>query len=473
MPGRRVGARGPRRDELPLAGVQPDDVQLRRVGRCDQRDQRRAGPGQHVRRAVHGRNPQAGGISRRRRRGGAPGGLVGGRHGHRRRGVTAADGLGRPARRRQVPQAVDAADHDPVVVAPARAERGRSARQRHGRAAAEGGLLQRPPGLQALARPRRPRRSRGGKEADPLAVGRQKRLHGALGARQRLRVELVHAADHQLSRAPGAPRVDEKRAVGREGERVRPRRHRGQREGEAPHRGGVGGRREGPEGRRGGGRTEGQTGQGARDARPAPARRRGGFASGRPRRGLQRLFQVADRLARVPHPASRIPFEAAVQHAPEGAGSRRRQLRQIDVAVEHAGQHVRRRLALEQALADQHLVEQDAERPQVGADVDGRARRLLGRHVGRGAHDHAQAGGRGGQGGRLRPVRPGRRLGLGVEGLGQAEVEHLDGPVVAHLDVGRLEVAVHDARLVRGLQGRGDLPRDPHGVVESDGAARD
>ena len=54
----------------------------------------------------------------------------------------------------------------------------------------------------------------------------------------------------------------------------------------------------------------------------------------------------------------------------------------------------------------------------------------------------------------------------GLERLGQAEVEHLDGPIRAQLDVGRLQIAMDDALLVRGLQGVGDLSRDIDRLVD-------
>lgn len=58
-----------------------------------------------------------------------------------------------------------------------------------------------------------------------------------------------------------------------------------------------------------------------------------------------------------------------------------------------------------------------------------------------------------------------------VERLGEPEVEHLDGAVIADLDVGGLQVAVDDALLVRRLERVGDLPADRDGLVDGHGAA--
>ena len=57
--------------------------------------------------------------------------------------------------------------------------------------------------------------------------------------------------------------------------------------------------------------------------------------------------------------------------------------------------------------------------------------------------------------------RRGRRL----DRLRQAEVEHLDGAVGTHLDVGRLEVSMHDADVVRRFERVGGLPRDLKGFI--------
>ena len=56
-------------------------------------------------------------------------------------------------------------------------------------------------------------------------------------------------------------------------------------------------------------------------------------------------------------------------------------------------------------------------------------------------------------------ARPRERRGA-VERLREAEVEHLHGAVGPDLDVRGLEIAMHDAALVRGLERVGDLPRD-------------
>ena len=89
------------------------------------------------------------------------------------------------------------------------------------------------------------------------------------------------------------------------------------------------------------------------------------------------------------------------------------------------------------------------------------APRLLGRHVGGRPHDdpHSGIGG-----------RPGRRIariagGRGFQRLAQPEVQHLDGPVALHLDVGGLQVAMDDAGLVRRFQSVRELRGDGEHLV--------
>ena len=58
----------------------------------------------------------------------------------------------------------------------------------------------------------------------------------------------------------------------------------------------------------------------------------------------------------------------------------------------HVHEHVRVRLAVEQPLAREHLVQHDAERPDVRTLVDGSALGLLGTHVRRRPHHEAGLG---------------------------------------------------------------------------------
>ena len=55
---------------------------------------------------------------------------------------------------------------------------------------------------------------------------------------------------------------------------------------------------------------------------------------------------------------------------------------------------------------------------------------------------------------------------FGPDGLGQAEVEHLDRAIRPDLDVGWLQITVHDAAVVRDFEGVRHLRRDPRGLVE-------
>ena len=63
--------------------------------------------------------------------------------------------------------------------------------------------------------------------------------------------------------------------------------------------------------------------------------------------------------------------------------------------------------------------------------------------------------------------------GSDTDSLRQAEVENLDLTIGCHLHVGRLQVAMHDAPLVRRFETVGDLRRHGDRVVDRDRAARE
>ena len=120
-----------------------------------------------------------------------------------------------------------------------------------------------------------------------------------------------------------------------------------------------------------------------------------------------------------------------------------------------------RRRRIERQAAGQELVEQHAERVDVGARVDLFGADLLGRHV-RG-RAHAQAGRR----------QIGAAEGV-VDQLGDAEVEQLEAEPAsarhAH-HVRRLEISVHDADAVRGGERRSEVLHDREHVGDRNRAA--
>jgi hypothetical protein len=149
-----------------------------------------------------------------------------------------------------------------------------------------------------------------------------------------------------------------------------------------------------------------------------------------------------------------------------------RVLLQATPEVDDGRERVREILARKRAHARQHLEQHRAKRPDVRAFIHHSAARLLGRHVCGGAEDHARLRHRGRrQRRRVHRVctRPGRR----IHRFREPEVEHLHRAVVANLDVRGLEIAMDDALLVRGLEGRGGLLRDRHRVGQRHRAARD
>ena len=180
-------------------------------------------------------------------------------------------------------------------------------------------------------------------------------------------------------------------------------------------------------------------------------------------------FKIDPRLADIAEPLLRIALEAAFDQLAIARGQVLRQQVPVDVLPKHGGESVARRLALEESRAAQHLKHHHAEGPDVGPLVDGLASRLFRAHVRRGPEDDPGFGRLAGHGGGVGELRGAAgRACLGVEGLGQAEVEYLDLTFGRHFDVGGLEVAMHDALLVRGLQPFRDLFRENAGFIDGD-----
>ena len=166
-----------------------------------------------------------------------------------------------------------------------------------------------------------------------------------------------------------------------------------------------------------------------------------------------------------------VLLQAAGQQSskPRGHG---RQRAPVGLLADDRDDDVGRVLTGKRPTARQHLEQDDAEGPDVGAAIHRLPARLLGAHVGSGAeNDPGPRHRRRREGRRLRHVR--RRTRGGLQGLGQAKVEHLHGAVRADFDVGGLQVTVDDPLLVRRLQRLRDLLRDRQRVVEGDLSARD
>ena len=106
--------------------------------------------------------------------------------------------------------------------------------------------------------------------------------------------------------------------------------------------------------------------------------------------------------------------------------------------------------AAEGASSGEHLVQDGAERENVGPGVDRATFRLLRRHVGGRAHDNARLGRHRADG------RFGRRQ---LDQFREPEVEHLRASVAGDHDVGRLDVAMDDAAAVGDRKRAGDLHR--------------
>ena len=151
----------------------------------------------------------------------------------------------------------------------------------------------------------------------------------------------------------------------------------------------------------------------------------------------------ADRLAR---------HRRTMRSTAGGASSARR------IVAQHRAHDLRGAVAVERAPARQQLVQHRTEAEDVRARIERLAFRLLGRHVGRRADDGAVNV-------RVASSPAVRR----VHQLGDAEIEQLRvdsaEPPSTHDDVCRLQIAMQDAPLVRGIERAGNLTRHSQGIV--------
>ena len=164
--------------------------------------------------------------------------------------------------------------------------------------------------------------------------------------------------------------------------------------------------------------------------------------------GFGSLLDFQTRITGIAQPARPVLLQAAREQRADCRRRRRRQRLPVGIAGERHGDRIRCRGAVEGSPSGQHFVEHAPERPHVRPFVDLFPADLLGAHVGR-RPDH-----------RALARRQRRVIRLARGGLGNAEVEHLDMAVARDLDIGRLEVAMHDPLVVRRRERAGDLGRD-------------
>ena len=129
------------------------------------------------------------------------------------------------------------------------------------------------------------------------------------------------------------------------------------------------------------------------------------------------------------------------------------------------GRGPERRLSCERMSSRQQLVEHHPEREDVRPPINQLAPRLLRRHVGhrtRHGSPLCQLGRRG-----CLPVRDAGHP------PGEPKINHLHVPARRQYDVGRLEVAMDDARRVRRLERVGNLPGHGQRFTERDGSCRE
>jgi hypothetical protein len=172
---------------------------------------------------------------------------------------------------------------------------------------------------------------------------------------------------------------------------------------------------------------------------------------------LERQPHITD----IPQSPPRILSQAKLDRAADRRRDTRGQCLHVHVALDHARVRACRVFRAKGAPAREHLVEHAAEGPDVGPLVNRPASHLFRAHVGGRPHDDADLCQH-----RHRQRFCARRGGHRVECFGEAEVEHLRNTVRPEQDVRGLEIAVHDAALMRRLQRIDDLSGDGQRLLD-------
>ncbi len=158
-------------------------------------------------------------------------------------------------------------------------------------------------------------------------------------------------------------------------------------------------------------------------------------------------------LACVAIPVFRILLQTPVDHAGEpGWNMRRQPWRGV---AQNRRREVRGTAGAKRTLSRRHLVEHDAERPDVRTRIGHPSKRLR-RHVRQRAGDDPRRVEAGGGSSRLERLR--------LAGC-ETEVENLATAVCRHTNVRALEIAVHDAVPVCVRDGFGHLPAIPQDLI--------
>ena len=168
------------------------------------------------------------------------------------------------------------------------------------------------------------------------------------------------------------------------------------------------------------------------------------------RAARRQVLETEGEVSGVLESCTRLFHQAVANDALQGAIHRHARSQFRGIVVHDGAERLGRRAAPERREPGQHLEQDRAKAEDVGPVIDAKTTRLFGRHV-RGCADdrgdlHAADGDGLGGVGRFRANQ-----------LRQSEVENLDSAFRGHEQIGRFDIAVHDAAFVRRRERAGDL----------------